>query len=72
MISVDEALERILKSVRPLGSERVALAEAARRVLAEDVCAKLFNPRSEEHTGGGRAARRYAENDRRFAGRGRV
>lgn len=44
MISVDEALERILKSVRPLGSERVSLAEAARRVLAEDVRAKLFNP----------------------------
>ena len=44
MISVDEALERILKSVRPLSSERVALAEAARRVLAEDVRAKLFNP----------------------------
>ncbi|AEQ51391.1 gephyrin-like molybdotransferase Glp [Pelagibacterium halotolerans] len=44
MISVDEALERILKSVRPLGSERVALAESAGRVLAEDLRAKLFNP----------------------------
>ncbi|UYQ70589.1 molybdopterin molybdotransferase MoeA [Pelagibacterium flavum] len=44
MISVDEALERIVGAVGPLGSERVALAEAAGRVLAEDLRAKLFNP----------------------------
>ena len=44
MISVDEALERILTAVEPLESETVGLAEAAGRVLAGDVRAELFNP----------------------------
>lgn len=44
MISVDEALERILTAVRPLESETVGLAEADGRVLARDVRAELFNP----------------------------
>lgn len=44
MISVDEALERILTAVGPLDSQTVGLAEAAGRVLARDVRAKLFNP----------------------------
>lgn len=37
MISVEEALERILSRVDPLGDERVALPDALHRVLAEDV-----------------------------------
>ena len=44
MISVDEALERILGSVGPLGSETAALSEAAGRILAGDIGAQLFNP----------------------------
>jgi molybdopterin molybdotransferase len=44
LISVDEALERILGSVGPLGSETVALSEAAGRILAGDIGAQLFNP----------------------------
>jgi molybdopterin molybdotransferase len=37
MISVEEALDRILSRVAPLGDERVALTDALDRVLAEDV-----------------------------------
>ncbi|HEY7041521.1 MAG TPA: gephyrin-like molybdotransferase Glp [Methylomirabilota bacterium] len=37
MISVEEALDRILARVAPLGDERVALPDALHRVLAEDV-----------------------------------
>ena len=37
MISVEEALDRILSRVAPLGDERVALPDALHRVLAEDV-----------------------------------
>ncbi len=44
MISFDEALERLLASARPLGAERVAIDEAAGRVLAEDVVAGAAIP----------------------------
>lgn len=37
MISVEEALDRILSRVAPLGDERVPVTEALDRVLAEDV-----------------------------------
>ncbi|HKW95828.1 MAG TPA: molybdopterin molybdenumtransferase MoeA, partial [Methylomirabilota bacterium] len=37
MISVEEALDRILSRVSALGDERVALTAALHRVLAEDV-----------------------------------
>ena len=37
VISVEEALDRILSRVAPLGGERVALPEALHRVLDEDV-----------------------------------
>lgn len=37
MISVDEALERILGSVSPLGLERVSVLDALGRVVGEDV-----------------------------------
>ncbi|HXQ65577.1 MAG TPA: gephyrin-like molybdotransferase Glp [Alphaproteobacteria bacterium] len=44
MISVEEALGRILKAFSPLAAERVSLASALGRVLAEDVTARLTQP----------------------------
>jgi molybdopterin molybdotransferase len=44
LISVEEAQRRALEPVRPLGAERVALAEALGRVLAEDVRAPADVP----------------------------
>ena len=44
MISFESARDVILRSVRPLGVESIALAEAAGRVLAADVIAKCDLP----------------------------
>lgn len=44
LISVDDALELIARSITPLGSETVSLADAADRTLAEDVIARLSQP----------------------------
>jgi molybdopterin molybdotransferase len=44
LLTVDEALARILDGVTPLGSESVGLLAAAERVLGEDVTAKLTQP----------------------------
>jgi len=44
MISVDEALERILKNFSPLPAETVGLGEAFGRVLAVDVRARMTQP----------------------------
>ena len=44
LLSIEEALDRILARARPLGSERVPVAEAAGRVLAEDVAARADLP----------------------------
>jgi molybdopterin molybdotransferase len=44
MISVEEALDRILGAFQPLESERVPLSQASGRVLAEDVAARLTQP----------------------------
>jgi molybdopterin molybdotransferase len=44
LLSIDEALERILARVRPLPSETVALEEAAGRVLAEPAVASVDLP----------------------------
>lgn len=44
MITVDEALNIVLDSVEPLGDESVALTDARRRVLAEDLFADLDLP----------------------------
>lgn len=41
----EEAVELVLAQVRPLGSERVALSEAAGRVLAEPLAARIDQPR---------------------------
>ncbi len=44
LLSIDEALARVLARVRPLESEPVPVAEAAGRVLAEDVAAVIDLP----------------------------
>ena len=44
LLSIDDALERVLARARPLDSERVPVAAAARRVLAEDVVARVDLP----------------------------
>jgi molybdopterin molybdotransferase len=44
MISVQEALDRILKSFAPLPAETVGLADAFGRVLAEDISARVTQP----------------------------
>lgn len=47
MIDFDEALAIIREAAKPLGTERVALAEAAERVLAAPVIARIDSPRSD-------------------------
>ena len=44
MISVSEARAHLLELVSPLGTELVPLAEAAGRVLADDVAARRDQP----------------------------
>ncbi|MCX7356295.1 MAG: molybdopterin molybdotransferase MoeA [Alphaproteobacteria bacterium] len=44
MISVAEALQRVLTGAKPLGAEQVGLAEALGRTLAEDVRARRTQP----------------------------
>ncbi|HXP30574.1 MAG TPA: gephyrin-like molybdotransferase Glp [Stellaceae bacterium] len=44
MISVAEALARLIAPLEPLGAEQVSLAEAVGRVLAEDVVSRRTQP----------------------------
>lgn len=44
MISVDQALDRILQGLKPVGTESVSIAEAEGRVLAEPILARLTQP----------------------------
>ncbi len=44
MISVDEALQRILGGAKPLGPEQISLADALGRTLAADVAARRTQP----------------------------
>jgi len=44
MIPIEEALERVLGPLKPVGVETVALDQALGRVLAEDVISKLTHP----------------------------
>jgi molybdopterin molybdotransferase len=44
MISVEEALEKILSHIRPLGTEKISLLDALGRVIAEDIYAKRDIP----------------------------
>lgn len=47
MISFDEAVELVRSVATPMGTEIVALSEAAGRVLAEPVIARIDSPRSD-------------------------
>jgi len=44
LLPVEDALARILDGVMPLAPETVAITEAARRILAEDIRARLTQP----------------------------
>jgi molybdopterin molybdotransferase len=44
LLPVDEAVARLLDGVRPMGSETVAVADAAGRVLAADLAARRTQP----------------------------
>src|SRR5215213_6635216 len=44
LLSIDEALARVLARSRPLPAEAVAIAAAAGRVLADDVVARVDLP----------------------------
>jgi molybdopterin molybdotransferase len=57
MISFDEAVELIRSAATPLGTERVAVAEAAGRVLARPVVARIDSPRSDVSAMDGYAVR---------------
>jgi len=58
MIELREALQIVLDSARPLGSERVDLAGAIGRVLAEDVASDMDMPPFDKATMDGFACRR--------------
>jgi molybdopterin molybdotransferase len=57
MISVEEALARILATLGPCGAESVQVAEGFGRVLAEDVVARLTQPPAAVSAMDGYAAR---------------
>src|SRR4030066_274822 len=44
MIPVDEALDKVLSHIRPLGFEKVSLFESLGRVIAEDISARRNIP----------------------------
>jgi molybdopterin molybdotransferase len=58
MLSFEKALDIVLRSARPLGVERVALAESANRVLAEDVASDMDMPPFNKSAMDGYACRR--------------
>jgi molybdopterin molybdotransferase len=57
MIDFDQALERVRSAARPLSTETVAVHEAARRVLAAPVVARIASPRSDVSAMDGYAVR---------------
>jgi molybdopterin molybdotransferase len=58
MIELKEALQIVLDAARPLGTERVGLADALGRILAEDVTADMDIPSFDKATVDGYACRR--------------
>ena len=58
MIELKEALQIVLDSAKPLGTERVELSEALDRILAEDVTADMDIPPFDKATVDGYACRR--------------
>jgi molybdopterin molybdotransferase len=57
MIAFDEAVELVRSVAAPLGKEAIGLAEAAKRVLAEPVIARIDSPRSDVSAMDGYAVR---------------
>jgi molybdopterin molybdotransferase len=57
MISFDEAVELIASAVKPLGTDLVALDNAAGRVLAAQVVARIDSPRADSSAMDGYAVR---------------
>ena len=57
MLSLEEALERILASVQPLAAERVAVAVAAGRFLAEPILSPIDLPQFDNSAMDGYAVR---------------
>jgi molybdopterin molybdotransferase len=57
MIGFDEAIELVRSVAKPLGTERIALADAAGRVLARPVIAQIDSPRSDVSAMDGYAVR---------------
>lgn len=57
MICFDEAVRRVMEVARPLGRERVPIAEAAGRMLAAPVVATIDSPRSDVSAMDGYAVR---------------
>jgi len=58
MIDLNEALQIVLDSAQPLGTERVGLSDALGRILAEDVTADMDIPPFDKATVDGYACRR--------------
>ena len=58
MLSFEKARDTVLNSARPLGAERVSLADAANRVLAEDVKSDMDIPPFNKSAMDGYACRR--------------
>jgi molybdopterin molybdotransferase len=58
MIKLNEALQIVLESAKPLGTERVELSDALGRILAEDVEADMDMPPFDKATVDGYACRR--------------
>ena len=58
MLPFQEALEIVLNSARPLGAERILLADATGRVLAEDVASDMDMPPFNKSAMDGYACRR--------------
>ncbi len=57
MISFDEAVARVCGAARPLGTETVAIEQAAGRILASSVLARIDGPRADVSTMDGYAVR---------------
>ncbi|MEO5773323.1 MAG: molybdopterin molybdotransferase MoeA [Sphingomicrobium sp.] len=57
MISFDEAVERVRETALPIGVETLELSEAARRVLAQPVVARIDSPRADVSAMDGYAVR---------------
>jgi molybdopterin molybdotransferase len=58
MLSFEQALDTVLSSARPLGSERVGITDAANRVLAEDIKSDIDIPPFNKSAMDGYACRR--------------